>query len=717
MTYATEAANFAREPFHFVEIEIGATTYRYCTPRELIPIGLDAVPCLKQAPDTSPAEVDSTGGPGLRASVSCQFVDFADQTAGGVNYWPKWRAVNKFYEGARISHFSGFVAADTYDPANFTRRDYVIEKFALTQSGAAINGKDPLKLANNNKAQIPAASRGSLLAAITTTSAATATLQPAGVGAEYPTSGFVRVRGEVMEYTRAGDVLTLSRGHYNTTPTTHSAGDSVQLCAVLSDSAPNLVRDILIASGVPSGYIPITAWQAEAAVYLPGNYSTILTAPTGATTLLKELGEQAPHLLYWDDKTNQIDFVAVKAPPESARGLTWQDHIIKGSFSAEDDPSLRVTRVFVYFGQFDPTKKLDEPANYQQTFIRVDPGAESDYGSSAIKMIYSRWISTVNKAAAIRLAARIGRRFYNTPRRIGLAVDVKDQDVWTGAAIKVTHPQITNTAGVPVATDFQIISAAEKQGRIAYKAIEFLYGPSVPEDADADATGKLVVLSGELRGLNLRTVFNSIYPTLDPGDDVRFIFDAAAVIGADSPAQSAVVTGTWPELTTPPLLDVRGLILGAGGKGSDASADNAQPGGVALELQGPVRVANTGIIGGGAGGGGYARLPTGGGRVAGSGGAGFVPGLAGDGGTVSANDGQRLTGGAGEPVYGTGGGGETIFVTGGAGGDLGQPGQDGDSFGGTLDSPGAAAGLAIKLNGFTITTVGADLGDVRGAIA
>lgn len=713
MTYAAIAAGFSREPFTYIEIQIGAQIFRYCTPRDLIPVGLEAIPILKKAPQTSPAEVDPTGGPGIRASVSCQLADFAE--ADGINYWPRWRAVNKFYEGARLSVFSGFVEGDAFDLSNFVRRDYVIERFNMTRAGVTFTGKDPLKLASNNKAQIPAPSRGSLLAAISTVSATSATLQPAGIGAQYPASGFVRIRSEIMAFTRSGDVLTLTRGQYNTTATTHSAGDSVQVCAVLTGSAAELVRDVLIAAGVPSGYIPIAAWQAEAAVYLPGNYSAILTEPTGATTLLKELGEQAPHLLFWNDRSNQIDFVAVKAPPANARGLDWRDHIIADSFDIDDDPAQRVTRVFVYFGQFDPTKRLDDPSNYRQTFIRVDPTAESNYGSPAIKTVFSRWITTVNKAAAIRLAARIGRRFFNTPRRVGLALDVKDQDVWTGSAVKITHPMITDTAGAPVATDFQILSASEQSTQIKYKALEFLYGPSVPEDADADASGKLIVLSGELQNINLRAVYDSIYPTLDAADDVRFIFDAAAVIGSSSTGSPAVLSGTWGGLTTPPLLDVRGLILGAGGLGADASGlAPGGAGGVALELQGAIRLNNSGTIGGGAGGGGAARAP-GGFNIAGGGGAGYSAGLAGLGGEPPSENGQRLTGGAGGSTVRYVGG-EPFDVIGGSGGDIGQPGQAGFAPGGGTVTAGGAAGLAIKRNGFTITYTGAGAGNTPGGI-
>lgn len=708
MSYAQIAASFAREPFYFIEIQIGASITRCCTARDLIPVGLDAIPCLDGAPQTSAAEADPSGGPGLRASVSVTLSDFADQTATGANFWPRWRALNPYYEGARLSVFSGFVEGDTYDAANFQRRDYVIERFAIRRGKVTITGKDPLKLAANNRAQYPAASKGTLLAALAI-GGTSATLQPAGIGSSYPASGFVRIRAEVMAYTRSGDVLTLTRAQYNTAAAAYSAGDSVQLCAVINDSAPNIVRTLLLAAGISSSYIPITEWQSEAAVYLPGLYETILTEPVGVTTLLKELGEQAPHLLYWNDKANRIEFVAVKAPPSNARAVTWSDHIVADSFDVEDVPDQRVTRVFVYFGQFDPTKKLDEASNYRQTFVRVDPTAESNYGGPSIKVIYSRWISTVNKAAAIRLAARIGRRFFNTPRRVRFAMDLKDFDVWTGTPIKLSHPLIADTAGNPAPTDFQVLSAAERPGVINYSALEFLYGPTVPEDADADATGKLVVISGELQNLNLRAVFNSIYPSVDPADDVRFIFDAAAVVGSSSTASSSVLSGTWPELTTPPLLDVRGLILGAGGKGADAPDGTPGNGGVALELQNAIRLSNSGTIGGGGGGG--APAQEGPARAAGGGGAGYTPGAAGvNTNGTAAEPGQRLTGGAGGSSYVEGV--EPASAEGGRGGDIGQP--------GTISSGSLVvglAGLAIKRNGYSITYTGAGAGNTPGGVS
>lgn len=720
MSIAALAAEFSREPFFFVEVEIGATVYRFCQARSPMPNWLVAIPCMDKAPTITPAEADTSGGTGLRASVSCEFNDFQDMdffgtVAAPVNFWPTWRAVNPFYEGARISYFTGYLRTDTAGndvPAaspplgDFIRRDYVIEKFKWGRGKANIIGKDPLKLASNNRAQIPALSRGALKDPLAI-AATTATLDPVGIGAQYPASGFVRVRAEVMGFTRSGDVLTLTRAQYNTAEDAHAAGDTVQVCETLSGTVDYLVSYIMQAAGAPSGLINSAAWAAEASVYLPGLYSTILTEPTGCLTLLKELAEQAPHFIYWDDRVNQVQFAAVKEPPPSPILLTSDANILEGSFKAEDAPEMRISRVFVYFGQFDPTKKLDDVSNYRQAFIRVDPASETNYGSARVKTIYSRWISNTNKAAAVRLAARTGRRFSSVPKKAWFALDPKDQAVWTGTPVALLHPDIVDTSGQPVATPFQLLSAAEKPSRYEFTGIEYLYGPSVPEDDDVDGLGKTVILSGEIYGLDLRAIYNDLFPSVLADDDIKFIFDSAAVVGGTTTGAYSVITGAWPELVTPILLDIRGLILGKGGKGEDIGAGSAAAAGSpAIALQADIRLDNSGIVGaGGRGGDGQTITdPPNTAAAAGGGGAGWPVGAAGLGtyitggpskGTIiQALPGSTTTGGAGGEA-------EHVLIVdpafGQAGGDL-----------------GSSAVHAITTNGFTITYINA--GDIRGPI-
>lgn len=723
MSVSSLAGAFSRDPFYFVEVQIGASVYRFCQKRTQLPAWMDGIPCLANIPTITPAEADIAGGSGLRASISCVFEDFADSAVFGtintpVNFWPTWRARHPYYEGGRLSFFSGYLRLDSNGVAvsspsipygDFNRRDYVIERFKWGKGSASMTGKDPLKLANNNRAQIPAVSRGALKDPLTA-AGLFATLAPVGVGTEYPTSGFVRVRAEVMAFTRAGDVLTLTRAQYNTVPDDHGAGDTVQICAALSGTVDALVKTILQAAGVSMALISPTAWAAEVAEYLPGLYSTLITEPTGCQTLLKELAEQAPHFLYWDDKANRIQFVAVKAPPPDPLELTAESNFIKKSFDVEDAPDMRVSRVFVYFGQFDPTKKLDDVSNYRQAFIRVDPTSESSYGSARVKTVFSRWISNVNKAAAVRLASRIGRRFSSVPKKISFALDPKDQQVWIGSPVSVVHPDIVNSGGDTVATHFQLTSAGEKQSRYEFKGLESLWGPAVPEDEDIEDMGKTVIISGEQYGLNLRDIYNTLFPALDPDDVVKFIFDSAAVIGGTTPGAYSVRTGAWAGLSTPITLDVRGRILGRGGRGGNGTTNPAgrELGSPAILLEAPIQLDNSGIIAAGGDGGLRDNKSQLGVTVAagGGGGAGWPVGPAG-GNTftdfpqgadviILPQNGSQLLGGGGGTV------------------DPADPWTGGTAVSGPGQDAGAGPAHAITTNGHAITYINA--GDIRGPV-
>jgi len=710
MAFDVVRKTFGKEHLWYVEIQIGETTYRFCENRSPVPAGLDAIPTLSSQ-SVSPAEVDINGGLGVRASCSVSFDDHMDYAIFGsvtapVRFWPTWRANHPFYQGQRLSLFSGYIIDGVFDSANFQRRDYVLETFAMTRGKVSITGKDPLKLADNNRAQAPRASRGLLLGDVTDVQT-TITLTPAGIGdAEYPASGWIRIGSEVMSFTRAGDALTVVRAQYNTQAAEHSEGDTVQLCLYYSDSVAEIVNDLLTNyADVDAAYIPLAAWEDEAEIYLPGLYEALITEPVGVQALVKELGQQAPHYLYWDERTNLIQFVAVKAPPETAVTVTDEANILENSFAYQDMQDLRVSRVIVNFGQFDPTKKLDEFSNYRQTFVRVDNTAEADYGSQKIRTINSRWISNLNKAAAIRLAARIGRRFSQAPRMFNFSLDAKDADIWTGTPCFVDSAWVVNPDGSRTPVAAQVISAQESDN-YRYQALEWGYGPSVPEDADADEFGKLIVLSGELLDLNLRAVYDSLFADIDADDDVRFVFDTACTAGG-STAAFAVDTGEWPELTDPPLIDIRGLLLGLGGKGGDVpTLSNPTAGGVALRLQNNIRFTNTGILGGGGGGGGYDSVEESGViyDAAGGGGAGFNIGIGGVGAGDPVSAGKNSTKTVG------GNGGSNVFATGGKGGNLGQAGTDSPS------QAGAVAGAAIVTNGYTITYTGAGAGDIRGAI-
>ena len=698
-------------------------TYRFCKADSRQPLGLDAIPNLLSV-SISPTQIDLSGGLGFRASVTCNFKDHPhsdididkyvdDRTyiaSDRGTFWTKLRSRNPNYQFRELRVLSGYLNADgTFDAANFQTRYYVIDKMNVGNGRASITAKDPLKLVSRNKSQAPAASKGLLQASILSTTTSL-TLTPAGIGnLEYPASGKIKIKSEVISFTRVADVLTLVRGQNNTVATDHSSNSTAQLCLEYIGKQLNFIVNDLMTnySTVSASFIPAVAWQTEVDTYLSGLLTGIIVEPTDVNKLLKELSESMPHYLWWEERDQAIQLTALKAPPISADVLDMDENLTDEGFIPTDKPEMRVSTVFVNFGQFDPTKKLDEPGNYEQTYVRVDTNSISKYGSNEIKVINSRWISNVNKAAALQLGALIGRRFSDIPREISFSLDAKDSDVWAGQSHAINHRDITDFSGSPLDTVFQITSVKES-GTFKYQALEFTYGEALPEDeGGGDPDIDLVILGSDQKDINLRTVYNGLFPAPDASTQVKFIIEGGVKVGSTFSASVGLVTGTWPAGAIVTLqLNTGAFTTGAGG---NATTGNGDDGGDAIRLDYDLTLINNGVIGGGGGGGASDNTTTGPDthRGGGGGGAGFVfgtgqastttdPVLA----VLPGIDGTLETGGVGGIVFGVAAGADA--------GDLGQVGSNSSS------NTGGAAGIAIDKNGFTLTeTV---TGDIRGSI-
>lgn len=747
MAFDSEKRLYSKEHIWYIEIEIDGTTYRFCENRSPVPRQLEANPSL-QSVRVNPAEIDIEGGIGVRAKCSVTLMESDDYTYWGtiqspVRFWSRWRAEHPYYLGARLSVYSGYINNGLWQADNFVRRDYIIESFAMTAAGVSITGKDPLKLASNDRAKAPVESRGSLLADIV---AATTSfdLQPSGIGdAEYPASNFyIRVGDEVMLCTsRTSDTLTVTRGQFNTLADDHSEDDNVQLCLYYENLKPwEIDYDLLVTyANVPTSYINTAVWEAENDNAFITTYSALITEPTGVQKLLKEFAQSAPHSMYWDERINEIKWKAIKPPPTDAPRYDWQGNFIEGSTGVKDMQDMRISTVVVNYGIIDPTKDLEEASNYRNTYVREDTDSVTNYGQRAYKTIYSRWIENDNKTAAVLMAARVGRRFSDSPRMFSFSMDAKDSDVWSGDDVILTSDLIQQSGGGYPAINYQIISAGETQN-YNYTALEHTYGASLPEDEDVeDPNVRLVYVSGlqdQLKDKDesgefigpprtLREYFADSYPAddaaLDPNLDIRFIFESNCVAGSSDNTAYSVKTGSWPELLTPILVINQGLIVGRAGDGGTWD-NNGTNGGPALQLQANIRLNNLNTIGGGGGGGGGSRVSEGTTFVyaGGGGGAGYTIGqgapsyVSPSARTVSAVDGENGTyTQGGERGTAVGITTEVTYVNafGGDGGNLGQNGVD-VLFDGSL---GGSAGKAIDLNGFTITYI--NTGTIYGAVS
>ena len=692
-------------------------TVRCCSARSPHPIGIDAIPNISGKVSVTPSKIDLKGGLGERARLTVDFNDhphadrdidpYVDERTYDPldrgTFWTKVRAIWPNYQFRNVRHESGYIVNDSYDAANFQTRYYVVDSLDVSNGRATLSAVDPLKLAMKDKALMPAPNSGKLSATLSA-GATSFTVTPSGVGDdEYDSSGFLTIDKEVMSFTRSGDNFTVTRAQYNTEAKEHSEDSTVQQAYQKNDQVNVIVEDALGFTNIDSSLIPSSEWQTEIDTYLNGLLDGIIVKPMDVKKVLQELAEAAPHYLWWDERNQKIRLTALKAPPNNADTLDMDENLIQG-VHIKDKPDMRVSTVFVSYGQINPTEKLDEINNFEQTYVRIDTDSIAKYGTSQIKSINSRWIASNNTAGARTLAALIGRRFSDIPREINFKLDPKDSDLWLNFIRKINHRDILDpTSSLPLDTMFQVTSARENDNEFDYKGLEFLYGDELPEDeGGGNPAVDLVIINSDRQNINLRTEYDSLFPTPDASTQAKFIIDNGNIIGSSSAATVSLDTGSWPAGATITLqVNNSSYVVGAGGDGDNDGSAPGESGGKAIILNHDLELINNGIVGGGGGGGGGAT--TGSAIAGGGGGAGNDVGLRGGG---NADDGTLENGGNADSV--------TVgfdIAFGGDGGDLGQAGSAGS---GSTSSAGGAAGAAIDKNGYTLTET--TTGDIRGTI-
>lgn len=713
------------------------TTIRFAMAADYLPTDIEAVPSVTGV-SFSPGVISLGENLGQRATLSVTFKDHkhSDTGFGGFafdqyvlqrtydpfeqgTFWGKFRARQPFLRGRNIRVIRGFVGQTL---AQMDTRHYVMEAFdGPTPDGAfTITAKDVLKLADNERAQAPLLNTGSLFAAITAV-AVTATLKPAGIGdLEYPASGKVAIGGkEICTFSRSADTLTLTRAQNNTIAIAHAVDDRVQLCLVYTGVDPaEIIADLLLNyASVDAAFVPVAEWLNETENFLQRLYSTVIAEPTGVNKLISEIIQQAALAMWWDDAEQKIRLQVLRSVSTSAARYT-QDNVLEDSLNSQEQPATRLSQVWTFFGQVNPCEPVDRPDNYRSVELTVDLQAETDYGSSAIKTIYSRWIPALARSTATRLNELTLGRFRDPPRRFNFEL-FHDEPIALGGGYKLAAWPLQDETGVAVDAPIQITRLHPMVDKTAVEAEEMLF--TVIGDG-VDLNDRVIIVDTNTNNINLRTLHDTIYPEITDatGLTLRCIIQAGVIVGSADTTQRAFDVGTW-VAGLPITLVVEGRIQGAGGVGGQGRigtpAVPAAPGlggGTALYTTYPIDLElppSGGIWGGGGGGGGggiNSGFVCGGG---GGGGAGTVPGAGGNGpgDRTGAQDGQPGTAEAGG-IGGTGGivggGAPGIGGNGGGPGLAGAPGtQPGFAAGG---SPGAA------IDGISVVTVTVGPGDRRG---
>jgi len=457
----------------------------------------------------------------------------------------------------------------------------------------------------------------------------------------------------------ASDTLTIVRAQANTTGVAHTAQDRVQLALSYTAQSPDVIISDLLQTyaGVGAEFIPSADWATETSTYLNRLYTAIIAQPTSVNTLISELIEQAGLSVWWDDRQQQIGLLVLRGLVYSTY-LFSEDVVVADSFESEEQPDLRLSQIHTYFGQINPLTSLTDKSNYRSVSLITDDQAEADYGSPAIKEIFSRWIPALGRTVADRLGSILLARFVTPPRhlKVGL-LRGSTPEILLGRGYQASSKFLQDVTGAPETLNLQVTRLKPSADIIQIEADEV----NITSAAE-DLVHRQIVVDTDTANINLRTAHDLIFPAPDASVTVILTVNAGVKASSSSSGLVAVDIGSWPVGVTI-VVNILGGIRGAGGNGGQWNSNNAQAGGVALYTRVPINLALSGTLYAGGGGGGGStyggqasgsNLPGGGG-----GGGGVVGGAGGAGGGGSAGDpGTELSGGSsGGPFHFSGAGG------------------------------------------------------------
>lgn len=453
-------------------------TYRFVQPRSSYPKGATTFPCLiDTSTRSSKANIagadDQMYALGKRGRISARFFDFtyhdrfmdkyqSERKSGaaqlsGVGYnpvekgtfWTKFKARNPNYVNRPMRELTGYIQ-DGVLTIETTRNFIITEiKGPDTNGDVTIEGKDVLKLADDDRAVAPKQSRGQLTVDIDDTELATFDLNPSGIGDEYDASGFAAIGSEIVSFVRDGDEITLTgRGLRGTEASSHSIDDTFQ-----QTFSPRLrridfvVRDLLRDyAGVDPSFIPFSDWTDEAQRWAPTlKLTTDIVKPTGVAKLIGELAILGV-TIWWDDVDQEIKFL-VNRPIDEEDVKTFSDdkNIIKAS--QEDHDEDRITQIIFNTVQIDPSAGV-ETENFRRgrLFIDAEASLPQAYGDTRIKEVNCRWLNHGDDATVRILSIRFLNKFNTQPVRYVLDLDYRD-DVSVADVVGLRSYVVTSDTG------------------------------------------------------------------------------------------------------------------------------------------------------------------------------------------------------------------------------------------------------------------------------
>jgi len=389
------------------------------------------------------------------------------------SFWTKWLARNPYHVGYTLNIYEGLLGQRL---SEMTRREYVIERIDFGKDGVTITAKDILRKVTDTNLTAPYLSPGELSSGIT--NSATNMTVSGAVLADYPSSGYVRINNEVIQYTSVYETSGgnlyfdgLTRGLASTTAAAHNQNDRVQRVIYWSAKAfHEILYELLVTwGGIPERYIDLDAWTAEKGIYrVDYDFSAWIAEPTKIDDLAGEVCLQALSNVWWDERAQQIVLKAVKPEP-SPYLLTDDDAIIAGSFSIREKPEERASQAHVYYLQRTPIPSVTEKTNYSRVAVYIDVQKQIQYGGEPqIRELFCRFVPS--QAIANTLANSYLSRFSDVRREATFDLSAKDvSDIWTGSVVTIRHFLDVDFTGAAREGEWLITSAEVARNGLTYR--------------------------------------------------------------------------------------------------------------------------------------------------------------------------------------------------------------------------------------------------------
>jgi hypothetical protein len=454
---------------------------QFCTAASICPDGM--IPFL-QSVKSDAGEPDPENGLGKRTSVSFTFRDaphddigidpyIATRTYNAMQqgtFWPKFRTRWPFYQGRKVVWYRGFVHSP-FSLANCKRMEFIgFELKGWGGGNITLTAKDPLKLADDDKAEYPIRSTGRLSASLSSGATPTQIDIVTDRNTEYDIQSFepsfsaIRIGDEIIKYTT---VTTIAGGvrisgltyggfdQYETTRADHDAGDEVQKCAYFKSMRPIDVFVVLLedGAGISSTYIPYADWLDEASTWIAGfRLTRLVCSPEGVKKHFDELIPQtSTWAVWWDEEESLIQYRVVRPADvgESIGAFTDDANITTGTVKCIDEPDRLINEVYITLGQIDPTKKIDELGNYKEGFVTINADSQSanETNGRKAKNIYGRWHPTGNRAELQGVVDRMLLNRSFVPIRVEFEIERKDDSIKTANFLDLTTIAILDAFG------------------------------------------------------------------------------------------------------------------------------------------------------------------------------------------------------------------------------------------------------------------------------